>query len=216
MRIAIAEIGQETDSFSPLVTELKDFEANGLYFGDEILQKMQGAGPLGGFLEVAALQPQNVEVFPIVRAWAGAGGVITAATMEYLKDRLISGLRNRPPIDAVFLALHGAAAAENDDDVEGNLLEAVRASVGPGFPVFVTLDHHANITRRMVQNANTLIGHETQPHDPLATGRKAARILFEFLRGRGDQIVLPELAWRKIPMITPQDQFLTSAGPMKT
>ena len=36
MRIALAEIAQETDSFSPLVADLSDFEAYGLYFGDEI------------------------------------------------------------------------------------------------------------------------------------------------------------------------------------
>jgi microcystin degradation protein MlrC len=77
--------------------------------------------------------------------------------------------------------------------------------------VVVVLDHHANITRRMVDHASVLIGHETQPHDPPATGRKAANVLFRMLRGE----VRPAVAWRKIPMITPQDQFLTSEGPMK-
>ena len=51
MRIALAEIAQETDSFSPIVAERSDFEANGLYFGQDILREMQGVGPLGGFLE---------------------------------------------------------------------------------------------------------------------------------------------------------------------
>lgn len=217
MRIAVAEIGQETDSFSPIVTDLRDFSAFGLYFGDEILEKMQGAGPLGGFLEMVAQQPQTVEVIPLVRAWAGAGGAITSATFDFLKQRLLDGLRQSLPVDAVFLALHGAAAAEDEDDVEGSLLEAVRGVVGPELPVFVTLDHHANITRRMVENSSTLIGHETQPHDPIATGRKAARVMFDCLRGRATGVAggLPAMAWRKIPMITPQDQFLTSAGPMK-
>ncbi len=54
MRIAVAEIAQETDSFSPMAADLKDFEAYGLYFGDEILERMPGVGPIGGFLEVAA------------------------------------------------------------------------------------------------------------------------------------------------------------------
>jgi microcystin degradation protein MlrC len=75
----------------------------------------------------------------------------------------------------------------------------------------VALDHHANVTQKMVDHASALIGHETQPHDPPATGRKAAKFLFRVLRGE----VRPKVAWRKIPMITPQDQFLTSEGPMK-
>ena len=40
MRIAIAEISQETDTFSPIPTELWKFEQDGLYFGDEILKKI--------------------------------------------------------------------------------------------------------------------------------------------------------------------------------
>jgi len=211
MRIAVAEIAQETDSFSPMRADIKDFETYGLFFGAEILEKMPGVGPLGGLLEVVAEQEESVELFPIVRAWAAAGGTITAETLDFLTARLVAGLRAAPPLDAVFLALHGAAAAENDDDVEGHVLQAVREVVGDRVPIVCPLDHHANVTQRMVDHADLLVGHETQPHDPPATGRKAARIMFRMLRGE----VRPTIRWRKIPMITPQDQFLTSEGPMR-
>ncbi|MFN0052371.1 MAG: M81 family metallopeptidase [Planctomycetales bacterium] len=211
LRIAVAEIGQETNSFSPLPTTIRDFEAYGLYFGQEILERMQNAGPLGGLFQVAAERGETVTWFPLVRAWAGAGGTITTDAFDFLRDRLIAGLRESLPADALFLALHGAAASEVDDDVEGRLLEEVRQVVGSRLPVIFSLDHHANITQRMVSHATVLIGHETQPHDPLATGRKTARILFDLLEGK----VRPTVAWRKIPMITPQDQFLTSQGPMR-
>lgn len=211
MRIAVAEIAQETDSFSPMVAGLKDFETYGLFFGAEVLERMRGVGPIGGFLDIAAKQDEPVQLLPIVRAWASAGGAITTHALEFLADRLISGLRDALPLDAVFLSLHGAAASEKDDDVEGYLLRAVRDVVGDDIPVVVPLDHHANVTQRMVQCADVLIAHETQPHDPVATGRKAAKVLFRMLRGD----VQPTVAWRKIPMITQQDQFLTSDGPMK-
>lgn len=211
MRIAVAEIAQETDSFSPLTADLSDFEAYGLYFGDEILERLPGVGPLGGFLEVAAEQSTPLTVVPLLRAWGSAGGTIREETLAYLTTRLVDGLKQALPLAGVFLSLHGAAASEKEDDVEGYLLEAVRAVVGREIPVVVALDHHANLTQRMVDHASALIGHETQPHDPPATGRKAARILFGMLRGE----IRPTMAWRKIPMLTPQDQFLTSGGPMK-
>jgi microcystin degradation protein MlrC len=211
MRIAIAEIAQETDSFSPMVADLQDFEAFGLYFGDEILEKMQNVGPLGGLFQVAAEQKQDVEWIPLVRAWAGAGGTITEPTLDFLTDRLVLGLQAALPLDAVFLALHGAAASKYEDDVEGHLLSAVRDAVGNSIPVIVNLDHHANITQRMVDHATVLIGHETQPHDTVDSGRKTARVLFSVLQG----LVKPTMAWQKIPMITPQDHFLTSQGPMR-
>lgn len=211
MRIALAEVAQETDSFSPLVADRSDFEAYGLYFGDEILERMHGVGPIGGFLEVAAEQPEPVTLLPIIRAWGSAGGTITAETLDFLTDQLVTGLKQSLPLDAVFLSLHGAAASTKDDDVEGHVLQAVREVVGRDIPIVVAFDHHANITRRMVEHASLLIGHETQPHDPPVTGRKAARLLFRMLRGE----IRPTVAWRKIPMITPQDQFLTSSGPMQ-
>jgi microcystin degradation protein MlrC len=211
VRIAVAEIAQETDSFSPLRADLKDFEAYGLYLGREILDRMPGVGPVGGFLQVAAGQGTPVDLVPIIRAWGSAGGAITRETLDFLTARLVEGLEQSPPLDGVFLSLHGAAAAEGEDDVEGSLLQTVRGVVGDAIPVVVALDHHANITRKMVDHASALIGHETQPHDPPATGRKAARVLFRVLGGE----VRPTVAWRKIPMITPQDQFLTAEGPMK-
>lgn len=212
MRIAVAEVAQETDSFSPMFADRSDFEANGLYFGEEILHRMREVGPIGGFLEIAARQPTSVDIRPIVRAWGAAGGTIAAATLEEFVATLVDGLRRALPLDGVFLSLHGAAASEHEDDVEGHVLSKVREVVGPQVPIVTALDHHANITARMFELANLLVGHETQPHDPPATGRKAAHLLFRMLRGE----IRPTVAWRKIPMITPQDQFLTASGPMKT
>ena len=211
MRIAIAEIAQETDSFTPLVADLKDFEAFGLFFGEEILDRMRGVGPLGGLLQVAAEQNESVKWIPLVRAWGGAGGTITAQTLDFFTERLITGLKNSLPVDAVYLALHGAAASEKVEDVEGYLLTLVREVVREKIPIAVCLDHHANVTEEMVRCADLLIGHETQPHDPVATGRKAAKTMFRMLKGE----INPTRAFQKIPLITPQDQFLTAQGPMK-
>ena len=211
MRIALAELAQETASFSPLRTGLPEFETYGLYYGNEVLERMAGAGPVGGFLDFVGEHRPDINVVPLLRAWASAGGPIRDETLHQLRAELISRLRTALPVDAVFLSLHGAAAAESEDDVEGAVLEEVRKLVGREIPIVVPLDHHANVTQRMVDNADMLIGHETQPHDPPATGRKAAGLLFRLLDGE----ISPAVAWQKIPMITPQDQFLTSAGPMK-
>ena len=143
MRIALAEVAQETDSFSPLVADRSDFEAYGLYFGHEILERMRGVGPIGGFLEVAAEQSEPIEILPIIRAWGSAGGTITAETLDFLTERLVAGLKQSLTLDAVFLSLHGAAASAKDDDVEGHVLEAIREVVGHNIPVVVAFDHHA-------------------------------------------------------------------------
>ncbi|MFO0904377.1 MAG: M81 family metallopeptidase [Pirellulales bacterium] len=210
-RIAVGELAQETDSFSPLLAGLDEFESYGLFRGEELLVRMRGAGPIGGLFEVAEQQPHPIEWKPLVRAWAGAGGAIRDDVFRQLLDDLLQRLRAAGPVDAVFLALHGAAASQSNDDVEGTVLEAVRRIVGPRVPIVVPLDHHANVTRRMFEHADLLVAHETQPHDPIDTGRKTARLLFQMLQSR----IRPTRAFRKLPLITPQDQFLTTAGPMK-
>ena len=211
MRIAVAELAQETDSFSPVLAGLADFETYGLFYGEDVIQRMQGAGPIGGFLDVVAERTDNVELVPLLRGWASAGGPICDETFSQLRGELLDRLRAAGKLDAVFLSLHGAASSVSEDDVEGAVLEDVRRVVGNSVPIAVPLDHHASVTRRMVQNADLLVGHETQPHDPPATGRKTARLMFQMLAGE----ISPVMAWQRIPLITPQDQFLTSGGPMK-
>ena len=211
MRIAIGQIWHETNTFSPNPTELADFERGGLFLGDDVLTEMRDLGEIGGFLAAIQVSGAEVELVPILRAWAMPGGRLTDATLRWLSDRLIAGLRAAPPLDGVLLALHGASAAISVDDVEGGLLTEVRATVGEGVPVVVTLDHHANVTQRMVDAVEALIGYQTEPHDPFETGMRAASMLLGIL-GEG---VRPRIAWRKIPMLAPVDTGDSARWPMK-
>lgn len=211
MRIAAAEIGQETDTFSPLDTTLELFESHGLFHGSDVVEMVKGEGMLGAFLDLLDDQEDTIELFPIIRAWAGAGGWITTETLEYFEECLVKALEKALPLDGFFFAQHGAAASHKDDDVEGYLLEAVRKVIGPDVPIVMPLDHHANITERMVRHSDLIVGHRTQPHDPYDTGRIAAELSFPIFRGD----IKPSVGFTKIPMITQQDQFLTSGGPMK-
>jgi len=212
MRIAIAQIAQETDTFNPVPTGLEDFELRGLYFGGEILQKMRGVREIGGFLAAAEEEASEVEPLPIVRAAATSGGRVTAEALEFFEEKLVSGLRKAQPVDGLFLSMHGAAASEKVDDVEGYLLAAVRGVIGDDVPVVVPLDHHANITKLIIESADVIVGYQEQPHDPFETGVRAAAILFALVKGE----ILPTVGWQKIPMVAPSSsRFETGWGPMK-
>jgi microcystin degradation protein MlrC len=212
MKIALAQIWQETNTFSPVSTDLSAFELNDLYLGAEIPEYMRGVGEIGGFLE--ALQDAGAgkfELVPILRAWAMSSGRVTSQALAFFEDTLLRGLSRSMPVDGVFLSLHGAAASESVDDLEGHLLSAVRNVVGGSVPVVASLDHHANITRRMVESADALLGYQRQPHDPFETGVRAAKVLFAALLGD----ISPCMDWQKIPMLAPADRGLTSEWPMK-
>src|SRR5690606_27510161 len=61
------------------------------------------------------------------------------------------------------------------DDGDGEILRRVRAAVGPGVPVSVSLDLHANMTPLMFEAADAMVAYRTYPHVDMAdTGRRAA------------------------------------------
>jgi microcystin degradation protein MlrC len=212
MRIAIARFGQETSSFSPVSTTLETFEIYGIHHGQALLETNHRNGSIGGFLQAADEQQVPWTPLPLVGGWAGASGMITDETLAYFEGTILDRLRDAGQVDGFYFDLHGAGQAEGQPDSEGSLLERCRGMLGPDVPIVIALDHHANLTQRMVDNCDALVAHRTQPHQPFETGQLAARLLFAILRGE----LRPTLGWRKIPLITHQEQFLTTVpGPMK-
>ena len=211
MRIAIACISQETASFTPVPTTLDDFRHFGLFEGDEILEKVAAVGPLAGFMRAVGEEGVDLVPLPIIQARAGAGGIITSEAYDHFHAAVVRGLQRVLPVDGFWFAQHGAAVSEEVEDVEGHLLQAAREVVGADVPIVMPCDHHANITQRIVDHADAVVGHRTQPHNQEDTGYQAAKLLFAIVRGN----LRATTAWFKIPMVTHQEQFLTGAGPMK-
>ena len=211
MRIAIASYGQETSSFSPVVTTLETFGLYGLFEGEEIVERCHEVGAIGGFMQTVDASLDWTPV-PIIHGWAGASGPLTAETLHYFAKKIADGLKAAGPLDAMYFALHGAAVAAGVHDTEAYLLYIVRQVIGAEVPLVISLDHHANLTQAMVAQVDALVGHRTQPHDQYETGVLAGQLLLGILRGE----TKPVMAWRKIPLITHQEQFLTARGPMKT
>jgi len=211
MRLALFQMGQETDTFNPSSTMMHDFEGFGLYEGQELLDKLVGSGTVGGFQVAVKDAAADIEMVPLSRGWAGAGGRITAEALRFFEARLRRDLAAAGSIDGLAMHLHGACAADGFDDVEGQLLAIAREALGPRVPVVLTLDHHANITQRKIDNCTALVGFRTQPHDPFETGIASTQLLIRLVAGE----VAPTTAWRKLRLISHQEQYLTSGGPMK-
>lgn len=212
MRIGIGCFSQETNTFSPVIAEIDDFHRQVYQVGDAFdVDAPAGPASVGGFVDVAR-ERDDVELVPLVRARTGAGGRVSVAAFEEVTRHFAEQLELAGPLDAVFIELHGAMAIVGHDDPEGLLLEQVRKYIGPDVPLVASLDHHANVTVRKVANADILVGHRTQPHEPYHTGQETARALFRMV----DEQLRPTMVLQKIPMVTHQEQYLTRQAPMKT
>jgi microcystin degradation protein MlrC len=214
MRIALIHVAQETNDFNPVLTTLADYEAFGIFEGAEILERLQGLGQVGGHLQAVKESGLEVETVPIIRAWAVAGGRISADAFEFFQRKIRDGLEKAlvgGKLDGLALQLHGACAAEGIDDVEGEQAALCRNILGPDVPIVLGLDHHANVTQKIIDNCDAIVGHRTQPHDQFDTGVIGTQLLLKIIREK----IKPTTAWRKIPLVSHQEQFLTSKGPMK-
>lgn len=195
MRVAVAMMSHETNTFSPVVTDLARFSGAGRVppEGDDALRIFRGtASCLGGYLKVCAAR--GVDAFVPVAAGAAPSGPVRRDAFEYICERIVAAATR---CDAMLLDLHGAMVTEDHDDGEGELLRRLR-DVAPELPIAVSLDMHANVTDAMVRHADVICGYHTYPHiDMDATAERAAGILFDMLAGR----VRPVMAWGNVPML---------------
>jgi len=211
-RIALGGFMLESNGHAPPATKA-EFEANHWLEGASLLADLRSPAPrasacLSGFL-AGMDQGEAWTPVPLLATGAGASGPVEQAVFDEVLARITAGLRAAAPLDGVFLALHGAATATAEADPDGVLLAAVRAAVGPEVPVIATLDLHANVSPRMVDEADVLIAYRTNPHvDMIARGMDAAFAMRAMLGG-----MRPKAAFVKLPMITPAVAMNTDQGP---
>lgn len=135
MAVIIGGFKQETNSFCYVKMAIEDFKKGYLYCDDKILKNLEGSKTgEGGFIDV--LKKENKEIIPTLSAMpaSSSGGVATAETYHYLRDGLLDRIKkineSDTEVEAVLLNMHGAMIAEDCDDVEGCVVDAVRSIVG--------------------------------------------------------------------------------------
>lgn len=208
MRLAIAEIQQETGSFLPDRTTLDHFRHELLVYGDDVLRALGDRLEIGG--AVAAGQArEDVEWVPLLAGTARAWGPLVHADYLTLKRDLLARLDAAGPVDGMLMVLHGALQTDELGDPEGDLLAALRERLGDR-PLVAAYDLHVNVTALKVASVDGMVAYHTSPHmDHFDTGRRAAELLFAAVERR----VRPVTAYRKLPMITPAEHHLADRGP---
>ena len=78
-------------------------------------------------------------------------------------------------------------------------------------PLGVCLDLHANLTVRMVELADVMVGYHTEPHvDMGSTGERIARLVAATVRSE----ISPAMALAKRSLLIPAEGMRTDLGPM--
>jgi microcystin degradation protein MlrC len=214
-RIAVGGFLHETNTFAPTKASYDDFVHGGgwpaMARGADVLKVMRHINVgLAGFIEQA--ETNGWELVPTISCAAGPSAHVTKDAFERVAKVMIDGIRTAGPLDAVYLDLHGAMVSEHFDDGEGEILARVRQVIGNDLPLVVSLDLHANVTPRMVEQADALIAYRTYPHVDMAdTGRAAADHLALLLRTKQRLAK----AFRQLPFLIPISWQCTNDQPCK-
>jgi microcystin degradation protein MlrC len=120
-----------------------------------------------------------LSVVPGVGASPKGGGLVEERPCREAIARIITSLREKLPVDGVFLRLHGAMYAQRIGPAETVLVEEVRRVVGEKVPIACTFDLHGNVPARLAAAGDILVGLKTAPHtdqqDTADTGPDAGR-----------------------------------------
>ena len=222
LRVAYGRIFHEANAYSPVPTELSDFERMHLLAGDELakaaglrgteLASFMPHAELTGFVQAARLAG-GVTTVPLVSALAVPGGPLRRAAFDALVDDLVDRARAALPLDGIYLALHGSMQVEGlAEQPEASILRRVREAVGPGVRVAASYDLHGNLSAGLVDPLDVLVAYRTNPHWDLApTGFRAGRRLFAACRGE----IAPVHAFRKLPMVLGGGTTIDFLAPMR-
>ena len=197
MRIVIAQMSHETNTFSPVITDLARFSGASRSHpieGQQAIEVFRGTETcMGGYIDVAEAIGAKITV-PIA-AGAPPSGPVEDDAYIYITKKIVEAADS--DCDAIFLDLHGAMVTRSFEDGEGQLLKKIR-DVNPDVPIAVALDMHANIFDDIVSLSTVICGYHTYPHvDMYATAKRAGEILIAQER----QDVKPTMAWGNNPML---------------
>jgi microcystin degradation protein MlrC len=208
-RAFIAGMVHETNTFSPVPTSRESFEASTYRPADGPFVPPAHIDTLGYGHFARLCQQAGIDLRAGLYAHTGPSAALNARDHVAMRAEILAGLERALPVDRVFLFMHGAQIAQGCDDVEGDLLAAIRTRVGPGVPVAILLDLHANITPTMLRHATFCVGCLEYPHTDY---EDRAKHTFDLVQAAVAGRVQPRtLAWR-MPLV---GLYRTTEGPMK-
>ena len=192
MRLLIAMMKHETNTFSPVPTPLSRFRP---LYGETAIRGFRGTGTgLGAYLDIA--EREGAEVVLPIAAGAPPSRPVEDAAYAHITETILQAAA-RGGFDGIMLDLHGAMVTESLDDGEGQFLQRLRA-IDPETPIAVALDMHANLYDEIIANATVVTGYRTYPHiDTYQTAKLAGEILLRTIRRE----VKPVMAWGNVPML---------------
>jgi microcystin degradation protein MlrC len=185
MRLFAATIATETNTFSPLPTSLDGYQQCVFLRPGQHPEEtpLMCTAPLW-----VARRRAAAEGYTLIEGScfaASPAGTTNRKDYEFMRDEILGQLEAALPVDGVLLGLHGAMVAHGYDDVEGDIIERVRALVGPNCVIGVELDPHCHLTLKRVRLADIIVLYKEFPHtDVVERAEDVLDLVLRTIRGQ--------------------------------
>lgn len=163
MKVFVASLATETNTFSPIPTDRAAFE-DAFYAPPG---RHPGTPTLCSAPFIAARRRARKDGFTLIEGtatWAEPAGLVSRQAYESLRDEILDQLKACIPVDIALFGLHGAMVADGYDDCEGDLLTRARAIAGPDTVIGIELDPHCHLSDAMVAASTVIVTFKEVPH----------------------------------------------------
>ena len=161
MKLLIACLATETNTFSPMPTGRNAFEATLVTRHATQQPGNLFTAPLHEWRRMA--EEKGWEVVESLSAAAQPAGTTVRAVYEGYRDEILADIKAHKP-DMLLMSMHGAMVADGYDDCEGDMMARARALMGPDKVIGLELDPHNHLTEAMLSNATLIINYKEYPH----------------------------------------------------
>lgn len=212
-KVALLGMILESNRFARPARE-EDFRSLTWMAGEELLEEARSETPALAAEFAAFVRAMDAtgpwQPVPCTLAASHPAGPVEREVFEKISGSVIAQLTKAGPVDAVYICNHGAMVAEHLHDPDGELMERVRSHVGQEPIIVSTLDLHANISPKMADACDLIVGYRTNPHvDMIERGEEAAFSLRRCLAsGRR-----PKTALQKPPIVPASVTLLSAEAP---
>lgn len=207
MKVLIASLATESNSFAPIPTGMEAYKVRILSRDASRQTPFLFTEPLVEWRRLA--EDRGWEVFESLSTFAMPGAPTVRAVYEELRDEILADVRAVRP-DILLLSMHGAMLAEGYDDCEGDTLARARDILGPEAVIGIELDPHCHLTPLMMDNATLITLFKEYPHtDAPARARELFAMAADAAEGR-TRPVMRDYDCRMMSM------YMTPVEPMRS
>ncbi|WP_420414872.1 M81 family metallopeptidase [Roseibium sp.] len=212
-KVALLGMILESNRFARPADE-EDFRSLTWLDGEALLKEARSVTPTLATEFAAFVRAMDAtrdwQSVPCTLAASHPAGPVKQDVFDSICENIVRHLSENGPFDAVYICNHGAMVAEHSHDPDGDLMTRVREVVGPKPIIVSTLDLHANMSSKMVDACDLIVGYRTNPHvDMIERGEEAAFSLRRCLSSG----TRPKTVLKRPPIVPASVTLLTADGP---